>query len=79
MANTRPQDTITVAFATVCTPEGRFGIGVAERGKPGYWPMAGYGSFGTYEEASTCAARLNGSMGIEPETAASIVCSSMRK
>lgn len=75
---TKPQSAIQVAFVATCNTDGSFGLGAAERDKSGYWPMPGYGTFATYEAASARARELNAKLGIELETAAEIVCSSMR-
>ena len=70
METTNKQDLVTVAFAPVCTDDGRFGLGAAERNLPGYWPLPTYGTFDTWEAASAFAAERNTRCGIEPETAA---------
>jgi hypothetical protein len=77
MTTQKSQDEIMMAFAPVCTPDGRFGLGAAERNQPGYWPVPAYGTFDTWEDASNRAQELNTKRGLEPETAALIVASSM--
>ena len=71
------QDQRTKAFAPVCTHNGRFGLGLAERNEPGYWPMVGFGEFDTWEDARASADELNAKLGLDLETAALIVASSM--
>lgn len=56
-----------------------FGIGLAQENESGYWPQPQLGSYPTYEAAANEADRLNSKLGIAPEVAAMIVCSSMRQ
>ena len=65
------------AFVATVNGEG-FGIGLAERDEPGYWPQVGFGTFPSYESASARAAELNATLGLSAEEACDIVCSSMR-
>ena len=65
------------AFAAVC--DGAFfGIGLAEEGERGYFPQAGFGHFGTYDEARIKADELNAQLGLDKMDAAMIVAGSMR-
>jgi len=66
------------AFVATVMPNG-FGIGLAERYQPGYYPQVGFGTFSTYEAASRRANELNDKWGLAPEEACEIICSSMRK
>lgn len=71
----------TIAFVAVChgAKFGKFGIGAAEQDLPGYWPIPGHGVFETYDEARKKADELNAQLGLTPDAAAAVVCSSMRK
>lgn len=66
-----------IAAVAVITTEG-FGIGIAERGLPGYRPTT-YGPVTSYDEASRWAEAINSRMGLEPEEAFAIVASSMAR
>jgi len=66
-----------IAFVPVCSGNS-FGLGVAEENEPGYYPQEQHGLFPTYEAASVRAEELNGKLGLTPDEAAHIVCTSMR-
>jgi hypothetical protein len=66
-----------VAFVPVCNGP-HFGIGAAERNMSGYWPIPGHGVFKTWEDARAKADALNAELGVSPDDAAEIACSSMR-
>jgi hypothetical protein len=66
-----------LAYVATVTEQG-FGIGIAERDSPGYWPAPDKGTFPTYEAASARASELNTATGLSLEEASEIVCSSMR-
>jgi hypothetical protein len=71
--------TTTKREAFVAVLMGRaFGIGLAQEDERGYWPQAGFGTFDSYDAASTKARELNALLGLSAEEAAMIVCSSMR-
>ena len=71
-----PNSKRKLAFTAVCT-ENAFGIGVAERDEPGYFPMPEHGSFPTFNDAMAKAAELNRMIGVSDDEAAAIVGSSM--
>lgn len=65
---------------TAVVVEGGFGIGLAERGLPGYEPMPKFGVFQTYEAAMGRANTLNREIfNNEPEEVVEVVLSSMRR
>jgi len=72
-----------VALAAIVSrdpnPETRldFGIGLAVEHEPGYYPQPKLGRYASFELASAEAERGNAILGLSPDEAARIICSSM--